>query len=66
MIFFYVKYYWINFKNELNDIIENDSFDLLLNVLSKKEDFNLKLDNDYFYSIIKNLILKKILVLKLI
>ena len=66
MIFFYVKYYWINFKNELNDIIENDSFDLLLNILSKKEDFNLKLDNDYFYSKIKNLILKKILVLKLI
>ena len=52
--FIYVNYYWINFKNELNEIIENDSFDLILNVLSKKEDFNLKLDDDYFNSMIEN------------
>ena len=52
--FIYVNYYWINFKNELNEIIENDSFDLISNVLSKKEDFILKLDDDYFNSIIDN------------
>jgi hypothetical protein len=36
----------------LNEIIENDSFDLFLNVLSKKEDFNLNLDDVYFNSTI--------------
>ncbi len=52
--YIYINDFWINIKNDLDEIIEEKSYDLFLNVLSKKEDFNLRLNDNDFNLIIKN------------
>ena len=52
--YFYIKTYWNQFQNDFKEIINKDSYDLLLNVLSKIKNFNLKLNDEDFDSLIDN------------
>ena len=48
-----INSYWIKFKNDLNDIIDGNSYKLFINCLSNKKDFILKL-NDKDFNIMMN------------
>ena len=50
----YIKTYWNQFQNDFKEIINNDSYNLFLNVLSKIKNFNLKLNDEDFNSLINN------------
>ena len=44
--------YWIKFKNDFNDIIDENSYELFINCLSNKKDFILSLyDKDFNFMI---------------
>ena len=45
--------YWIKFKNDFKDIIDENSYELFINCLSNKKDFILKL-NDKDFNIMMN------------
>ena len=55
----YIKTYWNQFQNDFKEIINNDSYNLFLNVLSKIKNFNLKLNDEDFNSLINNSYFKK-------
>ena len=50
----YIKTYWNQFQNDFKEIINNDSYDFFLNVLSTIKNFNLKLNDEDFNSLINN------------
>ena len=39
--YFYIKTYWKQFQNDFKGIINKDSYNLFLNILSKIKNFNL-------------------------
>ena len=57
--YFYIKTYWNQFQNDFKGIINKDSYNLFLNVLSKITNFNLKLNDEDFNSLINNSYFKK-------
>ena len=57
--YFYIKTYWNQFQNDFKGIINKDSYNLFLNILSKMKNFNLKLNDEDFNSLIDNLYFKK-------
>jgi hypothetical protein len=50
----FINDYYIEFKNDLNDIIDDNSYNLFLNVLSKKKDFILNIKDKDFKLMIEN------------
>jgi hypothetical protein len=55
--YIFIKDFYIEFQNDFNDIIDDNSYNLFLNGLSKKKDFilnikdidfNLMIENKYF------------------
>ena len=57
--YFYIKTYWNQFQNDFKGIINKDSYNLFLNILSKIKNFNLKLNDEDFNSLINNSYFKK-------
>ena len=57
--YFYIKTYWNQFQNDFKGIINKDSYNLFLNILSKLYNFNLKLNDEDFNSLINNSYFKK-------
>ena len=57
--YFYIKTYWNQFQNDFKGIINKDSYNIFLNILSKIKNFNLKLNDEDFNSLIDNLYFKK-------
>ena len=50
----FINDFYIEFKNDLNDIINDNSYNLFLNALSKKKDFILNIcDKDFNLSLFK-------------
>ena len=54
-----IKNYYQEFKKDFNSINEEELKDLLLNCLSKNQNFNLRLLDEYFNLMINNLYFKK-------
>ena len=52
--FNYINFYWIKFKNNFQNIIKEDTYNLFLNALSNKINFNLKLSDNNFNLMINN------------
>ena len=50
----FINDYYIEFKNDLNDIIDDNSYNLFLNGLSKKKDFILNIKDKDFKLMIEN------------
>ena len=50
----FINDYYIEFKNDLNDIIDDNSYNLFLNSLSKKKDFILNIKDENFKLMIEN------------
>ena len=50
----FINNYYIEFKNDLNDIIDDNSYNLFLNALSKKKDFILNIKDKDFKLMIEN------------
>ena len=50
----FINDYYIEFKNDLNDIIDDNSYNLFLNALSKKKDFILNIKDKDFNLMIEN------------
>ena len=50
----FINDYYIEFKNDLNDIIDDNSYNLFLNALSKKKDFILNIKDKDFKLMIEN------------
>ena len=50
----YINIFWIQFQNYFKRIILKDTYNLFLNALSKKKDFNLKLSDNCFNLMIAN------------
>ena len=46
--------YWIKFKNDFKNIIDENSYELFINCLSNKKDFILSLSDKYFDVMINN------------
>ena len=57
--YIYIKNFWIQFQNDFCNIIENDSYNLFLNILSKNENFILSLDDKDFNSMFNNFYFKE-------
>ena len=58
-----IKNYYQEFKKDFNSINDEELKELLLNCLSKNQNFNLRLLDEYFNLMINNLYFKKIFVL---
>ena len=52
--YFYINTYWNQFQNDFKGIINKDSYNLFLNILSKIKNFNLKLNDKDFNLLINN------------
>ena len=52
--YIYIKDFYIDFKNDFNDIIDDNSYNLFLNALSKKKDFILNIKDKDFKLMIEN------------
>ena len=50
----FINNYYIQFKNDFNDIIDDNSYNLFLNILSKKKDFILNIKDKDFKLMIEN------------
>ena len=50
----FINDFYIEFKNDLNDIIDDNSYNLFLNALSKKKDFILNIKDKDFKLMIEN------------
>ena len=50
----FINDYYIEFKNDLNDIIDDNSYNLFINALSKKKDFILNIKDKDFKLMIEN------------
>ena len=61
--YFYIKYYYEDFKKDFNSINDEELKELLLNCLSKNKNFDLRLSDEFFNLMINIYILKKIFVL---
>ena len=57
--YFYINTYWNQFQNDFKEIINKDSYNLFLNILSKIKTFNLKLNDKDFNLLINNSYFKK-------
>ena len=52
--YIFINDFYIEFKNDLNDIIDDNSYNLFLNALSKKQDFILNIKDKDFKLMIEN------------
>jgi hypothetical protein len=57
--YFYIKYYYEEFKKDFNSINDEELKELLLNCLSKNQNFNLRLSDEFFNLMINNLYFKE-------
>ena len=57
--YFYINTYWNQFQNDFKGIINKDSYNSFLNILSTIKNFNLKLNDKDFNLLINNSYFKK-------